>query len=200
MPWTAIVWYTVLMREAQTVSLRGGHHAVIAPATEWDAAALVAYLDDVAGETDFLTFGRGGFGITVEQEAVFVRELHERGNGLILQARIDGEISGVASLMRPRTSRLRHTAELGLSVRNKYWGMGLGRTLCEELILDARQLGLTRIELRVRHDNTRAISLYEALGFQLEGTLRGAFMVDGIEYDDQIMGLRLHGDRSSIRG
>ncbi len=62
MPWTAIVWYTVLMREAQTVSLRGGHHAVIAPATEWDAAALVAYLDDVAGETDFLTFGRGGFG------------------------------------------------------------------------------------------------------------------------------------------
>ncbi len=181
------------------MSLRGGHHAVIAPATEQDAAAVVAYLNDIAGESDFLSFGRGGFGMTVEQEAVFVRDLHQHGNGLMLLAKIDGEVAGVATLVRPRPARVRHTAQLGLSVRKKYWGMGLGRTLSEELILDARQLGLTRVELRVRHDNTRAISLYEELGFRVEGTLRGAFMVDGVEHDDQIMGLRLHRDQPSIR-
>lgn len=59
---------------------------------------------------------------------------------------------------------------------------------------------LTRIELRVRHDNARAISLYEEIGFRLEGTLRGAFIVDGVEHDDQIMGLRLHREQPSIRG
>ncbi len=187
------------VRQAQTVSLRGGHHAVIAPASEQDAPALLAYLDDIADETEFLSFGRGGLGMSVQQEADFVRGLHEGGNGLMLLASIDGEVAGVATLVRLRPPRVRHVAQLGLSVREKYWGMGLGRTLSEELLLDARQLGLTRIELRVRHDNTRAISLYEALGFQLEGTLRGAFIVDGIEHDDQIMGLRLHRERASIR-
>ena len=185
------------MREAQTVSLRGGHHALIAPATEHDAAALLAYLDDVAGETEFLSFGRGGLGLTLEQEAAFVRDLRELENGVMLRASIDGEIAGVATLVRPRTPRVRHMAQLGLSVRQKYWGIGLGRTLSEELILDARELGLTRVELRVRHDNARAIALYEEIGFQLEGTLRGAFRVDDVEYDDLIMGLRLHQDSPS---
>jgi RimJ/RimL family protein N-acetyltransferase len=185
------------MRDAQTVSLRGGRHAVIAPATEHDAAALLAYLDDVGDESDFLTFGRGGPGLTLEQEATFVRDLRELENGVMLRASIDGEIAGVATLLRPRPARVRHMAQLGLSVRKKYWGLGLGRVLAEELILDARQLGLTRVELRVRHDNARAVSLYEALGFRLEGRLSGAFKVGDVEYDDLLMALRLHEDSAS---
>ena len=63
--------------------------------------------------------------------------------------------------------------------------------MCEALMPEARRLGLTRIELRVRQDNARAISLYETLGFQLEGTLRSAFKVGEVEYDDLIMSLLL---------
>lgn len=184
-------------REVRTVSLRGGHHALIAPSTEHDAAALLAYADDVGDESDFLSFGREGLGLTLEQETAFVRDLRERENGVMLLARIDDEVAAVATLLRPRPSRVRHTAQLGLSVRKKYWGMGLGRTLSEELILDAQELGLTRIELRVRHDNARAISLYETLGFRLEGRLSGAFRVGDVEHDDLIMGLRLHKDSAS---
>ena len=182
------------MIEPQTVSLRGGHHANIAPAGEHDAAALLSYLDLVAGETDFLAFGRGEVGLTIEQEAAFVRRLHAEDGGLMLKATIDGEIAAVASLLRLTRSRVRHSASLGLSVQRKYWAMGLGRAMTEALMPEARRLGLTRIELRVRHDNARAISLYETLGFQLEGTLRGAFKVGEVEYDDLIMSLLLrHG-------
>jgi RimJ/RimL family protein N-acetyltransferase len=185
------------MLEAQTVSLRGGHHAVIARATEHDAAALLSYLDLVAGETDFLAFERGEVGLTLEQEAAFVRRLHAEDGGVMLKASIDGEIAAVASLLRLSRSRVRHGASLGLSVQKRYWAMGLGRALCEALILEAKHLGLTRIELRVRHDNARAISLYETLGFQLEGTLRAAFKVGELEYDDLIMGLLLRHEPTS---
>ena len=179
------------MIELQTVSLRGGRHAVVAPASEHDAAALLSYLDLVAGETDFLSFGRGEVGLSVDQEAAFVRRLHAEDGGLMLKATIDGEIAAVASLLRLSRSRVRHSASLGLSVQRQYWAMGLGRAMIEALMPEARRLGLTRIELRVRHDNARAISLYEAVGFQLEGTLRCAFKVGDVEYDDLIMGLLL---------
>lgn len=179
------------MIEPQTVSLPAGQHAIIAPASEHDAEALLAYLDLVAGETDFLAFGRGEVGLTVEQEATFVRRLHAEGGGLILKATIDGEIAAVASLLRPSRSRIRHSASLSLSVQRKYWAMGLGRAMSEALMPEARRLGITRIELHVRQDNARAISLYETLGFQLEGTLRGAFKVGEVEYDDLIMSLLL---------
>jgi len=177
--------------ETQSVSLRGGHFATIALATEHDAAALLSFLDLVAGETDFLSFGRGEVGLTLEQEAEFVRRLHAEDGGVMLKATILGEIAAVASLLRQSRSRVRHSASLGLSVRKDYWAMGLGRAISEALILEARRLGLTRIELRVRHDNPRAISLYETLGFQVEGTLRGAFVVDNVQHDDLIMGLLL---------
>lgn len=182
------------MLAPQNVSLRHGQHATIALATEQDAAALLRYLDLVAGETDFLAFGRGEVGLTLDEEAAFVRRLHAEDGGVMLKATVDGEIAAVASLLRLSRSRVRHGASLGLSVQKRYWGIGLGRVLCEALILEARRIGLTRIELRVRHDNARAISLYETLGFQLEGTLRAAFKVGGVEYDDLIMGLLLRHD------
>jgi RimJ/RimL family protein N-acetyltransferase len=185
------------MLKAHTVTLRGGLHAIIAPATEEDAAALLAYLDLVAGETDFLAFDRGEVGLTLEQEAAFVRRLHAEDGGVMLKATIDGELAAVASLLRLSRSRVRHSATLGLSVQKRYWALGLGRAISEALILEARRLHLTRIELRVRNDNARAISLYETLGFQHEGTLRQAFMVDGVAHDDWLMGLLLRHDAHS---
>jgi RimJ/RimL family protein N-acetyltransferase len=186
------------MLEPQTVSLRGGHHAVIARATEQDAAGLLRHLDEAAGETDFLAFARGEVGLTLEQEAAFVRRLHAEEGGVMLKATLEGELAAVASLLRLSRSRVRHSASLGLSVRKPYWALGLGRAISEAVILEARRLRLTRIELRVRHDNARAISLYESLGFQLEGTLRAAFKVGEIEYDDLIMGLLLRHEPASV--
>ena len=49
--------------------------------------------------------------------------------------------------------------------------------------------GLTRIELSVRADNTRAMALYERCGFEYEGTLRRGFCVAGQDCDVRLMGL-----------
>lgn len=174
-----------------SVTLKGGEHALIERATEADAAQLIQYLEQVAGESEFLSFGPGEVGLSVEQEAALVRRLHQEDQGVMLKASIDGEIAALSTLVRLPRPRVRHCGSFGLSVLRKYWALGLGRALSEAVVLEARQLDFRRIELRVRHDNPRAISLYETLGFQVEGRLQDAFMVGRVAYDDLIMGLVL---------
>jgi RimJ/RimL family protein N-acetyltransferase len=50
---------------------------------------------------------------------------------------------------------------------------------------------ITKIDLRVRTDNQRAIELYQRKGFTIEGTIRKAIWIDGRYYDHYWMGLEL---------
>jgi RimJ/RimL family protein N-acetyltransferase len=174
-----------------TVHLRDNGRVTIEQVTERDAFAMLAYVEAIAGETDFLTFGHGEFGMTVEQESTFLESLADSSNGLMLKAVSDGEIVGNAMLSRSPRPRLRHVADLGLSVRRHAWGKGIGFALCKTIFTEAKRIGVTRIALRVRADNARAIELYERLGFSHEGRLVGALAVGGVEIDELVMGLRI---------
>jgi len=50
-------------------------------------------------------------------------------------------------------------------------------------IAKARQQGITRIELQARIDNTRAIGLYQRMGFVLEGRKRRGMRIDDSYFD-----------------
>jgi RimJ/RimL family protein N-acetyltransferase len=178
--------------EATTISLAGGAHATIARPAESDASAVIAYSELVAGETDFLSFGAGEFGRTEEEEAADIRAFANPHRGVMLMAKVDSEIAGIVTIHRFARPRVHHRGELGVSVQQKFWGLGIGRALCEAAILEARHIGLTRIDLHTRHDNARAIALYENLGFQPEGRIRAALRVGEFFHDDVAMGLRLH--------
>jgi ribosomal-protein-alanine N-acetyltransferase len=52
---------------------------------------------------------------------------------------------------------------------------GVGRALCEAVIVWCRGLGAARIELEVRAQGVAAIALYEALGFRVVGRRRGYY-------------------------
>ena len=73
----------------------------------------------------------------------------------------------------------------------KYWGFGIGTMLLDTLIEWARAEDITKVELKVRVDNQRAISLYHKLGFVDEGHLKNAMKVGKVYYDELCMGLDL---------
>jgi len=52
-----------------------------------------------------------------------------------------------------------------------------------------------KVNLRVRVDNTRAIALYESLGFVTEGRLTRDTAENGEFFDALIMGKAIDGDR-----
>ena len=71
-------------------------------------------------------------------------------------------------------------------------GRGLGRQLIEAALKNAWEIGLTRVELSVHADNTRAIALYRKMAFVEEGLMRAAFFADGIYRDAVMMALIQH--------
>lgn len=163
----------------------------ISPVVEADAARVLEHCEAIAPETDFLTFGVGEFGVSLDEEIGFIRAYAEGGKGLMLKAVVGTAIVGMATLTRNPRPRVRHTGELGLSVRRAFWGRGIGTALCRRTFEEARALGFTRVTLRVRADNTRALRLYEQLGFVVEGRIAAAMVVDGVEHDDLAMALSL---------
>ncbi|WP_354565175.1 GNAT family N-acetyltransferase [Rhizobium binae] len=76
-------------------------------------------------------------------------------------------------------------------------GRGLGRMLIETTLRAAQEIGFIRVELDVYEDNSRAIALYERMGFVRKGIIRRAARIDGRFIDAIGMSLLFDKDRSA---
>lgn len=151
-----------------------------------DAARMLDYIKTIGGETDFLLFGAEGLPYAVEQEAKILESFGEEKRGGFFIGCIDGEIACSFSLACAKRERMAHVAEIALTVRKKYWGIGVGSVMMETLIAMAREADIRTIELGVYADNTRARRLYGRFGFVEVGKHTGRFCVNG-KYHDEIM-------------
>ncbi len=157
-----------------------------------DAAAFLAYLRKMGGETEFVTFGPEGIDLTEEEEAAYIAKTNASDNAIFLLAVADGEIVGGLTFSGGTRARLRHVGEFGVSVLREWWGRGVARALLETMLKWARRSGVVRkINLRVRTDNERAIRMYERLGFVHEGRVTRDVLIDGQFHDIFLMGLEI---------
>jgi RimJ/RimL family protein N-acetyltransferase len=172
-----------------TLVLRGGRTVRIRRATPDDAGAVLEYLSRVGAETDNLSFGAEGPGITESEERDYLARVFDSDNSLAILALAGDTIVGGLTFDGGRRPRLRHAGELGISVAREYAGLGVGRALIEDLIAWAEQGGVIRkINLKVRSDNTGAIRLYERLGWVHEGRTTRDTLIDGQFNDCLLMG------------
>jgi RimJ/RimL family protein N-acetyltransferase len=113
----------------------------------------------------------------------------------VLVAVVDGVVAGYVSLHQsiPLPSHA-HVLEItGLAVDPSFRGGGIGRRLVTEAQREATRRGARKLSLRVLAPNTSARALYESCGFEVEGVLRGEFVLDGAPTDDILMACRLEG-------
>jgi ribosomal-protein-alanine N-acetyltransferase len=66
-----------------------------------------------------------------------------------------------------------------IAVHKDFRRRGLGRSLLENVIIEARNRAATRITLEVRKSNTGAQKLYESVGFTVSGVRKGYYSDDG---------------------
>lgn len=97
------------------------------------------------------------------------------GNGHIasLTARRGATLVGCTSIYTDRMSWSRHVGELRILVAADGRGQGLGRALIQECFVQALELGLTKLVAHMTTNQTRAIAVFEDLGFRPEALLRG---------------------------
>jgi L-phenylalanine/L-methionine N-acetyltransferase len=84
----------------------------------------------------------------------------------------DGQAVGMFKLYA-HTHRTAHVGYLGgLAIHPNFSGKGYGVKMMSEILAFGKQKGFLRIELSTATTNTRAIALYEKVGFDREGVLR----------------------------
>lgn len=174
------------------VELKNGKILTVREGIKEDAKDLISFVNNVAGESDYLTFGEGEFNITVENEEKILEDYEKEKNKIFIIAEIDGEVVSMLNYTAGKRERVKHTGEFGISVKKDYWGLGIGKLMMENMIEWAKNTGIIRkINLRVRSDNERGIGLYTSLGFKKQGLITRDMIIDGHFYDSISMGLEI---------
>lgn len=107
--------------------------------------------------------------MTVEQEEKFIQNVLESPDDTMILCEVDGEIAGNCHLMRHNKIKNRHRAMVAIALVKKFWNLGIGTAMFEEMIAAARQQGIEQLELEVIEDNERAMALYKKMGFRVTG-------------------------------
>ncbi len=171
------------------LNTRDNQHLIIRHAESSDAALLLDYIEQVSGETNFLSFGPGEFEMNVEDEATYLDSCKTANNCIYLLAFVDQTLAGTLNCSSRNRKRLIHVAQFGITVRKAFWGQGIGNALMDSLLDWADATGvIKKINLKVRTDNEPAIKLYKKKGFEIEGVLKKENFIDGVYYDILHMG------------
>lgn len=161
-----------------------GERCVIRVARESDAPPLVEYLNRVGGETPFLPSGANEFHLPADEEKTFIARMGAADNSLYLVAEARDRVVGILTLEGGARPRMRHVAELGVSVTKDYWRQGIGRSLMETALGWAGDSpALRKVFLLVHQGNRRAVELYLKLGFVQEGVHSEVLYVEGRYHD-----------------
>ncbi len=86
---------------------------------------------------------------------------------------------------------INRSAEFSIVISNKnYWSRGIGEMVCREILKHAFiDLNLNRIYLYVLEQNTRAIKMYEKVGFLVEGKLEEVVYKNGSYHNTFVMAI-----------
>ena len=174
----------IITRDGQTLLIREPRGR--------DARAVLAYLNLISQETDYLSFGPGEFNLTEKEEFDYFEKCRAAENCLYLLALLEETVIGTLSFEAGSRPRIQHAGEFGISVLKKYWGIGVASSLIDSLLewsTDGNKI--RKINLRVRADNHRAITLYKQKGFVVEGTLKKEIFLNNTYYDNLWMGLEI---------
>lgn len=100
-------------------------------------------------------------------------------------AELDGEVVGIYKLIPNRPDLGAHVANASFMVAPSAAGRGVGRAMGEHCLEQARRDGFRAMQFNfVVSTNTRAVKLWESLGFRIVGTSPKAFAHGTLGYVD----------------
>lgn len=164
---------------------------LIREATGADAAALLALQHRLDIQSSYMLLEPDEREIEPDRLAERLGSAGRPGFDLVAVAEADSESDsfyGWLSVDVLPYRRARHVGYVVLGVDAAMSGRGIGGALLDHGAAIASGRGLSRLELTVMCDNTRAIRLYERHGFVIEGTRTAAVMRDGVSVDEFYMG------------
>jgi len=168
--------------------VKSGPAIVIRPARPSDLSAMVRNLRGVVNEQVYTWSERVG---SEKKERLLAGIRNKKSLSIVAQLAGEKRIVGQLSLSLPGDVRkVSHVRNLSILVVKGYRGRGVGGALLQYAIDWARRKeGVEKIHLGVFSTNARAIGLYKAMGFEVEGILRRQYVIREAHVDEILMGL-----------
>ena len=157
-----------------------------------DAEKLKALREATAAETHFMARYPEDGDFDLDKMRNGIESMRDSERDYLVTAFLGDEIVGDlgVTLVRPHMKYL-HRAYLGMSIRQKCTGMGLGSFMMEIALEQAKMNGFEQVELGVFSDNERAQGLYRKYGFKEYGRTPRAFKLKDGTYRDEIIMVRM---------
>lgn len=166
--------------------LKNNKVGIIRSATVSDVEKIINVVDKTAKETIFLSRTENEQIPTVDEELEWIINKNKSMTNLFLICEVENEIVGTFSLNIYKKQKLKHRAMAGISILEKYWGLGIGTEFFEEGLRVAKNNGVEIVELDFIEGNVKARGLYEKMGFKITGRRPNAIKMND-EYLDEYM-------------
>lgn len=99
-----------------------------------------------------------------------------------------GQVVGTCYLRANRPGPGAHVANAGFMVANDRGGRGIGQALCEHVLGVAKERGFRAMQFNfVVAANTRAVRLWQRMGFEIVGRVPDAFQHPGGDMSDALV-------------
>ena len=154
------------MKYFKKVFLKNEIEAILRNGESSDGMSVLNVFNQTHDETDYLLSYSDENTFDENKEAEYLNEKKESSNEIEIIAITNEKIIGTAGIEAVGSQyKLKHRADFGISILKEYWEIGLGKALTKACIQCAKEAGYEQLELNVVSENTRAISLYQKLGF-----------------------------------
>lgn len=155
----------------KTITLKDGRTALLRSPREEDIPAVLEYLRLTAVETPFLRRSPEECEkYTYEGEKELFENWGASEYDVGIACFVGGELAGLCNLTFRKSLKVRHRASVGIALIRRFWGLGIGTAMFEEMIrIAGEREEVLQMELDFLEGNARARALYEKMGFRIVG-------------------------------
>lgn len=120
-------------------------------------------------ESGFMLYEPGERTTSVDQQEKILDKILSNNKSTLLIAEENKEIVGFIAALGNQVMRKQHSASLAVGIDEEFQGRGIATQLFNKIFQWANDSCISRLELTVITDNTKAFKLYKKMGFLLEG-------------------------------
>lgn len=164
-----------------------GNDVIIRYSSWEDLDSLLVFANSLSKENTFVMMS--GETITRNDEISYLTEQLrgvEDDTRIHLVALVSGVLAANCGIYRKRM-RSRHVGDVHISISKDFREEGIGTVLLETLKEEAKKMGLTLLTLTCFENNSRAIHVYEKVGFKKAGVIPGMYKKDDVYENEVVM-------------
>lgn len=151
---------------------------LIRSAAYGDARFLVELQKATEGESDFLLYGREENKQSSQKVRKQIIEWNQSGHSIIFLAILNGKYVGYLMVEGNNSKRAIHRANVLFAVQAAAQGKGIASSLLQKEEEWAITKAISRLELTVSEENTRARKLFEKIGYEPEGIRKNSIVIN----------------------